>query len=612
MRVWSKGAMRTSYTLLGPFGTLVRKLPGINESYGLSILKCLHWFGGFLILVCIYLVVSKYFIPKSSKNIFVVLFPWLVLIMPATVTSLKIFNYDLYAMVFAVLSFVLILAAIKEKSKLLAYFAVLFAYLGAQEKLNAAPFLLVTIVILGWLSWQKKKRVVDLLVGITTGFLFSLMVGIVCFAIVFIVRHGNVSNEYWHGIAEPLGLWVYPILMSVIPMELPGPFFSPGLFNSLILPLISLSLCFISSIFLCYLDYVVLARFSKHRVRFSQFSSRTILILFLVILCLGIFGTYFVQAYWAPYSPLLQGEFHAFSSMNNVTYHFRAFSNIQHLFYSLSYSCSIFINAIPTVYWFILGLWFYLLSIQDYIEKFTMEILVIDSMLLLAMAFPIVFGLFQLPPGNKYFNIGLLFLSIGVLIIIIHAYLSLPIKINQIYKYAMNFIPLLILAELLPFGPLYGGFQPIWSTYPDPIEPKIGQVNPSWVGYGEEAMIVGKQIVDNCKESKLELEPGSSCKDLRLYIYAGDWLGGDEFINIVRFPFPKTPILKSINSKENLANYTYTRNDYYLIMRSTAIKGYGFPYGLKPVFVASGRGFINGWAFRGDQLLESGFMFYNP
>ena len=611
MEAWEKGAMRTTSAFLGPIASLIRKIPSITEPNGLAILKCLHWLGGFIIILCIYFVIKKYYIHEPGKRVFSFIYPWFLLLMPATITSLKIFKNDLYAMGFAVLSLLIISAAIKERSTHLAIIAIPIAYLGAQEKLNAAPFLVLAIIVLGWLRYKATNKLRNIFLGVVGGFIISIFVGILCFGLVYIVRHGNVINNYWVGITEPFGFWIYPIIMAIIPLKLSGSIF-PSFVNAIILPLISALLIFSGASLGYVFDKIKLGNKFAPFIWLEKSEIKIIITLLLLVIIFGVYGTFYVQAYWDPYAPILTGEYHAPSSLNNVTYHYKAFSYLQHMFRSVSFSSSVFMNAIPSIYWVALVIGLLLIIRNRIMEGRRGDKLILFSMLFFSLAFPFMFGILQIPPANKYFNIGLMLFSICSVILLTHCYTYFNKLNSKISNFVIIILPLLLLGEILPFGPVFGGFQPIWSKYPDPTIPELGQVNPSWVGYGEEAMLIGKQIIEECKLGKLELEPESICEDIRLHIYAGDWIKSSATIQIARFPYPKTPILEYKNSKTPSTDYQYTRNDYYLIMRLTAIKGYGFPNGLEPDFIVPGRGFINGWAFRGDRLLAAGYLFYEP
>ena len=149
---------------------------------------------------------------------------------------------------------------------------------------------------------------------------------------------------------------------------------------------------------------------------------------------------------------------------------------------------------------------------------------------------------------------------------------------------------LLLALEVLPFRPVVAAFWPWWanaSALPaarEKMDP--GTLLPVWAGWGEEAMIAGRQLRRMARAGQLP------SKSFRLFvIYQGEWLQPDE--SNVTYVVSRAPYL------------SFTENDYYIINRAAALLGiFSYITDKKPVWTLKYRGVAQAWLYRGSDLKD--------
>ena len=583
---WFYGALRTTDTSLGLLSVGLHNIfPEITEIQSKIILKNFHWTTGFVILFWIYHLLSKGFVSESNKKTFFVIFVYTAFLLPTNNLALKIFNYDLLSMLFGILALLYLLTAIKYKNPRYALIGIIISFLAAQEKVSASPILILSLAVYGYLVGTTSSRYgyVRSLWGVSLSFIVAISTGVICLLIVAGIQHWNVTEDFLWSITDPFVSWSWVVMRFIF-----------GITNFKAYAFSLLALSFLTS----YLLAIVLLTVDKFLVKHSgwwlkvtSYVNLTNTVLIFFVLLVGGFGTYYVDAYWDPYFPIKPGNYHPTTEMNGATWHFGAASLWYHVISFIAYAYAVFINAMPSIYWLSIigGLIATRILQREQKTELGTELLITTG-----IALPLIFGLGQIPVSNKFLNIGLFLTAIGI---ILKTTASLTgLSVTKKATFCFVFVTLLIL-EVLPFRPVYGAFRPIWSHYDDSNTPILGQLNPSWLGWGEEAMLAGQHIETQCRISGNNTLNGIPCESITLYVrYWGEWL--NENTNIKVLPH------NSLLQKEE---FSYPATDYYVINRLAIVQSVEFPMEVEPEFVISFRGYIIAWVFRFDRIKEGGY-----
>jgi len=575
LKAWNMGFFKTTWIVLVPVLKLIRTLFSPSEMWLKGLAKGLHWLTGFMTLLPIYWVATQLFVEKKLRPAFFLLFVYGCLLLPTTVAALKVFNYDLLSLNFSVFSWLLLIKAMTEKngraSGRAAALAVVVAAYGAQEKLSASPFLLMAMSAYIYLGWKRSRH--PLWHAPLKAFALAAAVFLSTQVMIIFCRSVNPPELTLVGFFHPLVAWAYPFFVK----------FTEGAVYQ-----------YPAGLYLLPLIVPAGVAWSGERVwKLTDTKKVSMIFRYLSLGCLavivacGLIGIYGQTTWWTPSDRVPVGLFRPDNSFNGFILHFGAQSALAHRFAYFAYACAHFLGFVPTVLW--LGLAAFFSKPVSKLFK-APHYLGLQVGLLIAFLLPILFGATQTPVGGKYLNIPLLiFAMISVL--------SLTIWISRLAKnrmrLALGAIVMAIIAEVLPFGPLYMPFRPIWSQYSDEYnsKPVVGLVNTSWVGWGEESALAGKEVLSRCRA-------GADCHDVRIYCnYASDWL----------FAPPAFQIRCSAPWAEN--DYRYTDQDYYVLIRTMIIQGGNFPSQIKPLFTVSFRGFTEAWIYRGDQLKDLQFQF---
>jgi hypothetical protein len=161
----------------------------------------------------------------------------------------------------------------------------------------------------------------------------------------------------------------------------------------------------------------------------------------------------------------------------------------------------------------------------------------------------------------------------------------------------------LLIAEVLPFWPVYGSFRPIWLNLSEEREQTVrnGVSDPVWGGWGEEAMLVGRVLEAGCRRdgagdaSTGQPWTAQPCEEIDLYpVFPGQWLGGEGLIE-----------QKVVGYDE----FDFAPTDYYIINRTIVeIWQQRLPEGVEPVLTLEYRGFPYAWVFAGPDVKAAGIF----
>lgn len=593
---WLLGAARTTTTSLGLLVAMLHPyFPGMTETQGKIILKILHWLTGFLLLLWIHHRLNRDFIAKSNKKFFFLIFIYSSFLLPANNIALKVFNYDLLSMLLGILALLYLLAAIKDKNPGEAMLGVVMALLAAQEKLSASPILIFSLAVYGYLASRPASRFgyASLFRGILVGFTMAVATAAACTLAVAGVRHFNTPAGFWGSMMDPFTSWAWVIMVYTFGIA--------GIDNLRAYSLPLLGLSFLAS-YLLAVGLLVADRFfaahSNLLIKATRQISWANAVLIILVLLIGIVSTYYVDVYYAPYFPIAPGNYDPpipIFADTEVDLHFDAASRWQHIVSFIGYAYAVFANATPSVYWLGLLVALIVTKLTHREQKIDLSL---ELLLMGALLMPLVFGFFQVRVWNRYLNIGLFLLTLVVLLKMSETLTDLPATKKVTFGIVFATV---LMGEVLPFRPLYGAFRPIWSIYDD-TTPIVGKLNPSWLGWGEDIMLAGQALKNQCRLSGNNTLNGAPCDSITLYwAYPGEWLNEDKEITILPY--------QRIYDKLAKGEPVYTAANYYLINRSNIIQEDTFPVEAQPAFVISFRGYPQTWVYRLDQLKEAGYEF---
>jgi hypothetical protein len=588
---WSYSALRTTDVVFGILAGIHHKFfPSLTDVWVKIVFKNLHWLLGFTILLAIHYLLSNHLVSRDNEKPFFVAFTYTALLLPTNALAQRIFTYDKLSMLLGVLAILCIYVSFKTNSVRYAFAAIVISYLAAQEKLAASPILILSLATFGCMladSNRFRHRHLAMFWGLLVGIGMALLVGISGALLVARLRHWESLDYLLLSVFDPLVSWIRTILRFLLGVRFSG--------TSLWL----LAPVFAATCLLAIGLVYAKRAFSKRLDVLIRTLSRANTILAMLVFLVGIVGIYTIEAYLAPWVPILPGYYHPVAEFNGTTLHFGVPTLWQHLITYIAWAYTLFVNSVPTVYWLVLGaaaaaMW--VLGRAQEVE-FGVELL-----LLVGLLMPLGFALLQIPVSARYLNIGLLLFTFAVILKGV-AHLT---SLSQIKRATLTSLFALILTlEVLPFGPLYIAFRPIWANYSEAHNATVtpGMLDAFWMGWGEETMLVGQQLERQCHSLRDVPEgrdsSGPLCSSIHLYTaWSGFWLDED------------TEIASTIFRHTQPDEYSYTEFDYYVVNRSTVlIDLFPFPANVEPVFVISYRGYTQAWVFRGDDLQEAGFRF---
>jgi hypothetical protein len=578
---WKLGAFRTSLLTIAPVLRNIEPSPQWPVVEPVVRLKLVHWATGLVLFLWISHLGLRLW-PESDQAVGFVLIFCTLLLLPTDPMALKTFNYDLLSLGFGVLAVLTLLIALREARPRLALAAVALAYLAAQEKLIASPILLAAITTFAYLKHLQRQenrgaalnrlRALALVfANVFEAVFLALTIGIVSMlAVWWLLKLPAVSwPQRIAFAADPLVSWTWVVLR-----------FTLGVtdFTSYSVWLVALSgiLCVAGVLGLLVVKRVQRPAFAESIRNHSVLLTGIVLLLALVA---GIVADYTVRAYWAPFKPIAEVNYHPPGAINGTVTHFETATLARHIACFVGYAYAVFTDAIPSILWLLTGV----IGIAAW-RRTRLVAGDLQLALLGCLVVPCGFGLLQISIGHRYLN---LFLALFALIIAGQAALVLSSATPRVRWLLCAGAVALLVAEIYPFRPFFGPFRPFWLNYPDATTPCLGRINPSWLGWGEEVMLASERL------EKLSAAP---TQRPRLFaLYDGEWVKKNP------------PIEEHLLLQTPAAEIGYTDHDYFLMNRTFVICGAARPEAVKPEFVLSFRGFEQAWVYRGDRVQAAGY-----
>jgi hypothetical protein len=605
---WYAGANRTTDVFLGAFSRVVRTVFAPGEARLKMALKLAHFAAGFLILLLIHRLGTRWVSAPGGFWPWSIMFFYGALLLPVSAVALKVFNYDLFSMNLGILALFLIAAAFREKRSRYALLAVVSSYLAAQEKLAASPILVFCCALYGiyFVSNGSGFSAVKMFIFDLRGVAVALATGLLSVGIVALAGTGDFPRSFITRTIDPFIIPLWQVLRFAFGITVQNGF-SYMRYGALLLA--ACVLTFTLSMALS-ISYRALLK-SPMRSRLSIIVRRTNYLLAAAVLTAGVVSTFFVRMHFGMFSAETHYPFIHTSPFNNTITWFGATDVGHHLLMAIGYAYAVFVNALPSVFWLMVAFVFFVGRKKP---SSTFTPWYVEAAFTVILLVPLAWGISQFPLSNRYLNIFIFLMSLIVGIKFIHTVSLLPKK-TAVPVISMAVV--LLAAEIMPFKPVFTAFRPVWSSFPDTIpEPTLG--NPSWVGWGEDVMVAGKKI-----EKLLYGKSTGLCQDsdgIVLYtLYAGDYLTASG-----NLPFAIKYVLKDssfyrYDAEKELARsgktclksqVAYDTCALFLVNRyNFIIDALLFPRTVEPLFTIRYRGYPQAWVWKGDELRKAGVFF---
>jgi hypothetical protein len=590
--MWKMGAFRTTNLLVGVPLAGVKYLTGFSMDILAVFGKSLHWFLSFLlIMVIVELVLRLSELPEKFPVAYLATW-YSISVFPVVLLAQKILNYDAFAMLFGALAILLLAVGWKEKRQFYLYMSIVVAAFAAQEKLIASPLVWICLCIVPLrISFQNGYDSLWVLVQRTIkaailAAMAAFMVFFVTSAIVDIVNVQGAPGKNAFNLFYPLVSGFWPLLRMMagdVTIHVSNPLFEHWYFVP-----------FFAAVVIIFLAVVTTTGTAVCRLAYSMKTALCIgdrismnlrFINYLLLFCLyalGIAGTYLINAFLAPYYPVTPGAYQG-STFNRAFVYFGATSLPAHLAYSVGWAYAVAANALPTAF---LGC--AAINTLSFMKKRRVPNLLFELVFTGALVAPLIYGLLQLPVGNRYLNLFLLIIILKLL----YDLLSTVHDGIRLKTIALA-LCIALIAEVYPFRPLFASFRPIWSNFSFDYNtsPSKAVLNPWWMGWGEEVCIAGQRLQTRLKRDNPSLDGVTIYSN-----YMGEWLLRKNNARIV-------PL-------DTIDRIGYSRNDFYVLNRmGIAQSSLNFPEHVTPYETISFRGFVQAWVFRGSDLAEQGFRF---
>lgn len=584
--------------MLGVFRTsgliqliIVRMLEGLHAEPDLirMLLKAVWWLLGNCLLFAISARVLQLASVSVRRSALPLAATFTVLaLLPTNQLAIKTLNYDLFSMTLGVLAVLTTVYAFEQQKKELLLTALAVAFLGAQEKLTVGPVLIVLIILFAiWYAIAVKGTAQRALAAMRWGVVAlatCLLVSWVFLRIYATAASVAVPAEYFSSAVDPLSSWSWVLLGRILPVNV-------LLAHRLI---VAAAACVSIVLFIGAAAAFAprIGCFLRGKLPLGWISSPVLPSCgLLVVFAIGSFTTAMIVPYWAPFHPSNLPGSSIGQALNGAMLHVDATSVTGHYVGLLAYAVAVVVVAIPTGIWLIAALWSAFAFLPGKVASRWKNASHVSRnatiLIVVGLTIPIATAIVGVPFAHRYFNISICLLVCAVIL--------LGLKMLEATSWpraASGVIVLvaLLIVEVAPFRPLFAAFRPFWLSYADAARAEPGRLNPSWMGWGEEILRVGKELDRACQAGDARFG-GIPCGEVTLHVMSsGLWLPG-----------PTSIRLKTLGEPELNERTFVALSRLYLIQNR-----YNIPT-IEPDFAVSHRGFTMDWVFRGDRLAASGY-----
>ncbi|WP_038364555.1 hypothetical protein [Bosea sp. UNC402CLCol] len=589
---WSQGASHTANLIWIPLTRILLAFSAAPATIDAS-LKAFHWLVGIGIVACLIRnLVALVPWPPGDRLWLALALAGTLLLLPVDNLALKTLNYDAISLFGSITAILLVARAHFEGRSRLFSAGLLVAALAAQEKLNASLILLVLCFVVGVLKGRvaQHRPVGTAALATINAMTLALAVSLASYAIAAISLLGDPALQSLLNTVplfmELLTVWIYAPLRFVF-----------GIGNELAAPGARFRYAWIAAALtfaLLPLAAALTVAAWRQRMVFPHWLPRLSALVFpvgvlLVAIC-GALGLAFVTPFWAPFVPL-DPSVMSIGVMNGVQLHFATFSTAAHRVAAIGFAYGVFVAAFPTVLVVVAGVTALKLAWRPRSAPF------FDLLFGIAIVTPGLLALLNTPTFNRYLNLPIVLATLVIVVRGVGVWLPLVHK----HRWTSLALPAgltLIIAEIVPFRPLYAAFRPVTIDYHDADRALAGHLNFSWTGWGEETILAGKFIEKECaRQGSLA---GVACKDIVVRpAYNSRWFAGS------------SSLVKQDGGGFFMDDaWSPNPGNYYVLNRQLVAGGLlkTLPT-IPPDFVIRYRGYGMAWVYRGDRLKSSGYRF---
>ncbi len=583
------------------FGTLFMLLPRAVVSYMpqtilLVLYKFLHWLFFFLmgeIMACI--VCRKYLVQtvQAWKQMLAwVLVSGLVLGLPMSISVMKVCNYDASNVIFGSLGILLVGIEVMD------------AMHGKEIGYSIAGWLGMFCCVLGCLDkWS-------------CGIYFIICAVLFCFAKV-ICFHGTVYGKIKNALVYAASIMVSALLFGYLNLEYIHVVLAKGQIYEKIgfghiafsfvnlltilleesggaarvtpyagLYILLLALAIAAAALLLALLYAYISRkIPRGGVQRKAFG-RLMLVVPALMVCGGIYSTYFIPQMMEPYERLKDGE--RFADVIWGVYHYGAFTLLGHKAAQILYAFATVVCNLPSATLLLFAVFIIVLWKEQEMELFY-PVVICGCVAVVA-----ILACMNQPSDARYFGVPIYLMSLGTFSVFFNRMLA-PCgeskkNISLIFAGILGGA-VLSLAELAAYMPNVKIFAPVWYCHSKEWKQtvRLGHWDAGEaMSWGEELALAGRKIKGLAEESGME--PG----EITIYSNYGQiWLKNPGFT------------IRSV-SDQNL-DMRFDDTTYVVLTKKRLFRTMELPDFLdkvEPVDVVAYRGEICSWIYKGSQLID--------
>jgi hypothetical protein len=583
--MWGMGAFRTTDLLIGFPLVGLKVLTGFSMDILAVAAKSLHWLLAFILIIAI---IDLLVLIQGGKKFtwqYYVFSLYSYLLLPVMLLANKIINYDSFALLFGAVAILFLIAGWKPGQSRYLTFSVIAGMCAAQEKLIASPILYICLfagamkLTLNSCNVNKYPFLRASIINSSCLIIPVLLMSAVEHLLVALINTEGQPSINSYNLFYPLHSGFWPLL-RIAGIDVTALSSQAILQQIWFIPIgAAVIITLYGGVTYIITRFYIVALQTRNYLQtisvMRHWLDRVFYMLFALCFVTGIFATYTIHAYLAPYYPVVPGTYVGYS-FNNSSIYFGSSSVLSHILHYIGWAYATFSNSIPTITAVIA-----LINLVPFMHNKKPHAPGLTIAAILALLVPFIYALFQIPVCNRYLNI---FIYVTIIKISTD---FLQITIPHHFRTLCTIIfTVVLIAEIFPFRPLYGAFRPVWSNYPERYNSTFseGILNPWWMGWGEEVFLSGKKIQNHLKNENPTL------LGIKLYHnYLGDWLLKKNNATIIFL--------------DSAANVSYTENDYFILNRNALSQSSSKIPSLPPPFCTiTYRGFTSAWVYRGDDI----------
>lgn len=574
------------------FGTIFKLIPrvyynNLDKTNLIIIYKLLHWILFYIVGLLICTVIYKKYLLHKSENIYKKIMAWLVtfymvLGLPMTISVIKVCNYDATNVMFATLGIALIgtyVLSVLEKNnsnEKYALLGILCCVMGCLDKWSSAIYFMIGAILYCFADLVKENtfQFVHILRKSLISVAKVVLIGLFCgwinleYIKIFLVNGGLYEDIKFGHIA-----FSYTNLFSIV---FEGAAAQVSGYAIQYIGLLCL-LILICTIFLYAMFHIIYR--GKNTYRGGVYCLGGIILL--VVIVLGICGSYFVPQRMHPYDMLKEGELSASTLWGQ--YHYGAYTIFSHKLLQCVYAFATILSNLPTAAcMMLLAGSILIIRKRNSLELWYMFVI------MACIAVVIILACMDQPSDPRYFGVPILCAVLSIWVAIYNEGV-ISIKFEKRVLTVVLVMGCVWNMELAVYQPNIKIFAPIWLVRSQDFNQsvRLGQ----WyageaMSWGEELALAGKKINTLVRDNEIE--------DVTIYSnYGITWLKNPGYV------------LKHMGEVDEFTKFDAT--SYFVLTKKALFRMPELPpfiTEVEPVTTVEYRGEICSWIYSGEQLLE--------